>query len=76
MSTFNKETKSKALMVNCSKLLNNVFSYLKRFIKISSYVEEKEAFRRNFPEKDTPANRTIWKNVTKKRKRRNMSKHQ
>ena len=28
-------------------------------------MEEKEAFQRKFPEKDTPTNMTIWKNVKK-----------
>ena len=38
---------------------------VKTYYKTSSYLEVKEAFRRRFPEKDPPANRTIWKNVKK-----------
>ena len=63
MPTFNKETKKKASMLKIQLPTEQPVFVVKRYYKTSSYLEVKEAFRRRFPEKDPPTNRTIWKNI-------------
>ena len=57
MPTLNKETKNKA-----SILKMQLITEQRVFI---GYMKVKEVFRRRFPEKDSPTNRTILKNVKK-----------
>ena len=56
MPTFNKEAKKQSFII---KDAVNYWNDLKRFHKSSSYLEVKKAFRRRFPEKEPPVNRTI-----------------
>ena len=65
MPTLNKETKNKTLVLKMQLTTEQHVLVVKTFYKTSSYLKVKEVFRRRFPEKDPPTNRTIWKNVGK-----------
>ena len=60
MPSLNKQTENKASIFNMQLVTEQLV-----FV---GYLEVKEVFRRRFPEKDSPTNKTILKNVKKYKK--------